>query len=212
MGNLKVAILGSGTVGSTANGFLKYGYEVMRGSRNPSKLSEWKSKSSKNAKIGTFEESALFGDILVLAVKGTAAEQVIKSLSPSSIKGKTIIDVTNPIAEVPPTNGVLSFFTSANNSLMEILQKAAPQANFVKAFSCVGGPFMVNPSFPDGKPTMFICGTNSQAKGRVREILQFGWDTGVGAAARAIEPICILWCIPGLLNNKWGHAFKLLKT
>lgn len=216
MGNLKIAVLGSGTVGEVlANGFLKYGYEVMRGSRNPSKLSDWKSKNSKNAKIGTFEESALFGDILVLAVKGTVAEQVIKSLSPSSIKGKTIIDVTNPIADVPPTNGVLNFFTAANSSLMEVLQKVAPQANFVKAFSCVGGPFMVDPSFPGGKPTMFICGTSSQAKGKVREILtQFGWDTedmGGVEAARAIEPLCILWCIPGLLNNKWGHAFKLLK-
>jgi len=49
----------------------------------------------------------------------------------------------------------------------------------------------------------------------VREILtQFGWETedmGGVEAARAIEPLCMLWCIPGLLRNSWSHAFKLLR-
>ncbi|MCW3107707.1 MAG: DNA-binding protein, partial [Segetibacter sp.] len=42
----------------------------------------------------------------------------------------------------------------------------------------------------------------------------FGWeveDMGAVEAARAIEPLCILWCIPGFLRNDWMHAFKLLK-
>jgi 8-hydroxy-5-deazaflavin:NADPH oxidoreductase len=62
---------------------------------------------------------------------------------------------------------------------------------------------------------MFICGNDEAAKRTVRGILdQFGWETadlGKAEAARAIEPLCMLWCIPGFLRNEWAHAFKLLR-
>jgi predicted dinucleotide-binding enzyme len=213
----KVAVLGSGVVGEVlANGFLKHDYEVMRGSRDPAKLGEWKNKSGGKASTGTFEQAAAFGEIVVLSVKGGAAESILKSLPVGSITGKTIIDTTNPIADLPPTNGVLSFFTSLNDSLMERLQKIAPSANFVKAFNSVGNALMINPQLPGGKPTMFICGNNDSAKDQVQVILtQFGWevnDMGKAEAARAIEPLCMLWCIPGFLRNDWNHAFKMLQA
>ena len=99
---------------------------------------------------------------------------------------------------------------------MEALQKAYPGANFVKAFNSVGAPLMINPDFNGTKPTMFICGNNQQAKKEVAEInTLFGFDTedmGQAESARAIEPLCMLWCITGMTTNKWdGHAFKLLK-
>jgi predicted dinucleotide-binding enzyme len=151
----------------------------------------------------------------VLAVKGTAAESAVKSAQLANLKGKTVIDTTNPIADAPPVNGVLKFFTSLDDSLMERLQKLAPEANFVKSFSCVGNVFMVNADFGGVKPTMFIAGNSDAAKAEVKAILnQFGWefeDMGKAEAARAIEPLCILWCIPGFLSNSWMHAFKLLK-
>jgi 8-hydroxy-5-deazaflavin:NADPH oxidoreductase len=151
----------------------------------------------------------------VLTVKGTVAEKLVKELS-GDLRGKLVIDTTNPIAEGPPENGVLKFFTDLNGSLMEKLQRMAPEANFVKAFSCVGNSRMVDPQFADGKPTMFICGNSEAAKKDVSELLdQFGWesfDMGKDVAARAIEPLCILWCIPGFLRNQWTHAFKLLQA
>ena len=213
---MKVAILGSGTVGDVlANGFIKHGYQVMRGSRDPKRLEEWQKKQGLKAKIGTFQEAAQFGEIVVLAVKGAAAEAVVKICGSAALKGKTILDATNPIADAAPKDGVLKFFTDLNESLMEKLQHAVPEANFVKAFSCVGNAFMVNPQFPGGTPTMFICGNNEKAKSMTSEILtKFGWETedmGTAVAARAIEPLCMLWCIPGLVRNQWTHAFKLLK-
>ena len=212
---MKIAVLGSGVVGEVlANGFLKHGYQVMRGSRDAAKLSAWKSTAGAKASTGTFMDAAKFGDVVVLAVKGTAAESALKLAGIDHLKGKTILDATNPIADLPPINGVLQFFTEMNSSLMERLQKLVPDASFVKAFSCIGNPFMVNPSFPDGKPTMFICGNDAKAKIQTKEILsQFGWETedmGSVEAARAIEPLCMLWCIPGFLRNQWSHAFKLL--
>ena len=211
-----VGVIGSGVVGQTlAEGFLKHGFKVMRGTREPAKLAQWKQVGGVNASVGSFVETARFGKIVVLAVKGTAAEAAVKSIGADSLAGKTVIDTTNPIAEEPPQNGVLRYFTDINESLMERLQRLAPQANFVKAFSCSGNAHMVDPDFAGVKPTMFICGNSAEAKATTREILsRFGWDVedmGGVEGARAIEPLAMLWCIPGFLRNQWGHAFKLLK-
>lgn len=211
----KVAVLGSGVVGETlAGGFLKHGHPVMRGSRDPQKLADWKGKAGSNASTGTFAEAASFGDIIVLAVKGTAAEPALEQAG-AGIDGKVVIDATNPIAEAAPENGVLKFFTNLDDSLMERLQRRFPKARLVKAFSSVGNAFMVNPDFGGTKPSMFICGNDSAAKEQVKAILDvFGWETedmGAATAARAIEPLCMLWCIPGLTGKGWNHAFKVLR-
>lgn len=211
----KVGILGSGVVAQAlGRGFLKHGYSVMLGSSRPEKLEEWK-KQAPGAETGTFAQAALFGEIVALAVRGSAAESVLKAAGVENLKGKIVIDTCNPIADEPPVNGVLKFFTSLDSSLMERLQRQAPQARFVKAFNSIGSAFMVNPEFPGGKPTMFICGNDESAKKEAGRILdRFGFETedmGAAEAARAIEPLCILWCIPGFTKNRWTHAFKLLK-
>jgi hypothetical protein len=212
----KVAVLGSGDVGKVlADGLLKHGYEVVRGSRDPSKLSSWRETAGASGSVATFADAARAAQMVVLAVKGSAAEKVIDLIGAATLEGKTVIDATNPIADAPPVNGVLPFFTGPNESLMERLQAKAPAAKFVKAFSCVGNPFMVNPDFGGTRPTMFICGNDAGAKKQVAELLdRFGWeveDSGSVEAARAIEPLCMLWCIPGLTRGSWTHAFKLLR-
>ncbi len=212
---MKIGILGSGSVAVTlAQGFLKHGHQVTLGSREPEKLAEFV-KANAGAAAGTFAEAAGYGDLLVLAVKGTVAESALALAGTENLGGKTIIDVTNPIADAPPENGVLRYFTSLDRSLMEALQEKYPIARFVKAFNSVGAPAMVNPSFAGGRPTMFIAGNDARAKAEVSQIIDaFGWDAedmGGAEAARAIEPLCILWCIPGLLRNDWFHAFKMLR-
>ena len=211
----KIGIIGSGEVAKTlGNGFLKHGYEVMLGSRYSEKIAAWKEQAGAHGHIGTPVEAAKFGEIVVLAVKGIYAANVLEEAGPQNLQHKTVIDATNPIADAPPENGVLKFFTTMDESLMERLQTQFPEIHFVKAFNSVGSHFMVNPSFSD-KPSMFICGNNNNAKKHVTEILdKFGWETedmGKDTAARAIEQLCMLWCIPGMLNGQWSHAFKLLK-
>ncbi|MGA2806844.1 MAG: NAD(P)-binding domain-containing protein [Terracidiphilus sp.] len=212
---MKIAVLGSGDVARVlASGFLKHGHQVIVGSRTPEKLAEWKTQNPAGS-TGTFAAATEFGELVVLAVKGSAATDVLRLAGSANLAGKIVIDATNPIADAPPVNGVLQFFTGPNGSLMEDLQTEFAVAHFVKAFNSVGNSRMVNPHFDDGKPTMFICGNNEAAKKSVSAILdQFGWETadmGAMEAARAIEPLCMLWCIPGFLRNEWTHAFKLLK-
>jgi len=211
---MKIGILGSGDVAkSLAGGFLKHGHQPMLGTRQTSRLQDWAAQNPGGA-VGSVTEAARFGDLVVLAVKGSAALEALRAAGAANLAGKTIIDATNPIADAAPSHGVLKFFTSLDESLMERLQREFPDARFVKAFNSVGSASMVNPSFKGGKPTMFICGNDEAARKSVAGILdQFGWevaDMGRAEAARAIEPLCMLWCIPGFLRQDWVHAFKLL--
>lgn len=212
---MKIGILGSGMVGRTlATGFLRHGHQVMIGTRFPEKLREWQELHD-DGSVGSHQQVAAWADLLVLATKGTAAEIVVRLCDSKDMEGKVVIDATNPIADAPPENGVLKYFTTLDRSLMEILQEVQPKAHFVKAFNSVGNAFMVDPDFRGIRPTMFICGNNDGAKQQVADLLaELGWDAedmGGVEGARAIEPLCMLWCIPGFQRNEWMHAFKLLK-
>lgn len=213
---MKVGVLGSGIVGQTLGaGFVKHGHQVMMGTRDPSgeEVRNWLAKTP-GASAGTFAEAARFGDVVVLAVLGRIVEKVIALAGPENFAGKAVIDATNPLADAPPVNGVLQFTTGPNESLGERIQALLPQARVVKAFNSVGNARMINPHYEQGTPTMFLCGNHEDAKARVSEIVrQFGWepfDCGGIVAARALEPLCMLWCIPGLLRNQWTHAFRVL--
>jgi predicted dinucleotide-binding enzyme len=213
---MKIGIIGSGAVGQTlAKAFNAEGYEVMLGTRNTLKAEVVKFNEETGIAVGSFEETARFGGIVTLTTKGSAAVEAVHLAGIENLDGKVVIDTTNPIAGVPPTNGVLHFTTTFDNSLMEQLQQAAPGAKFVKAFNSVGNTLMYKPQLTGGKPSMFICGNDEAAKQTVTEILAaFGWETedlGKVEAARAIEPLCILWCIPGFIKNDWVHAFKVLR-
>jgi predicted dinucleotide-binding enzyme len=184
----KVGVLGSGAVGrSLAVGFEKHGYDVMLGTSNPNKLSDW--QSGPNGKVASFERAASFGDLIVLAVKGSAAAKIVEQVK-VGISGKTILDVTNPVADEKSKNGAISHFTTPDESLMEKLQELVPDAFFVKAFNCVDSKLMVNP--PKSKTTvMQICGNEDDAKKEAKEVLTtFGFkskDIGKASAAREIE-------------------------
>lgn len=209
----KVGVLGSGKVAQIlASGFHGAGHTVTIGSREPSKLAEYTSTSG--VANGSFAEVAASAEIIVLAVKGTAAESLVGQYA-KELAGKVVIDTTNPIADEPPEDGIVRYFTGPNDSLMERLQKAAPEARFVKAWNSVGNHLMINPKLPGGRPTMFICGNDATAKAQVSALLDgFGWDVedvGTVKGARAIEPLCQLWCAPGFLRNDWVHAYKVLK-
>ena len=214
---MKIGIVGSGIVGRVLGiAFLKEGHEVLLGTRDTAKAEvvKWKNENTKG-QTGSFEDAASFGEIIVLATSGSITANAIELAGKTNFTGKVVIDATNPIAAAPPVNGVLQFFTSQNESLLQQTQKLLPEAKLVKAFNSVGNAVMYKPNFGSITPTMFICGNDDEAKKTVTAILiAFGWQTedmGKAEAAGAIESLCILWCIPGFIQNSWTHAFKLLK-
>ena len=210
----RFGVLGSGDVGQVlAKGLAAAGYEVRIGSRSPGKLAAFSKKAGIPAT--TFKAAAAWAEAIVLAVKGSAALAAVELAGPANFEGKLVIDTTDPITDDPPEDGVLRLFTGPNESLMERLQTAHPKAKFVKALNSVGAELMVHPALNGGPPTMFYCGNDAAAKAVVAKVLEhFGWegaDMGSAVAARAIEPLAVLWCIPGFREDNWDHAFRLLE-
>ena len=160
---MKIGIIGSGVVAQTLGaGFLKHGHSVTLGTRSPEKLADWK-KANPAGNVASMREAARSGELVVLAVKGSAAADALEQAGGGGeLDGKTVVDATNPIADAAPVNGVLAFTTDLRESQMEKLQRGFPGARFVKAFNSVGHANMVDPSFEGGKPTMFICGNDAQ--------------------------------------------------
>jgi predicted dinucleotide-binding enzyme len=210
----RYGVLGSGEVGQAlAKGLAANGYDVRIGTRSPGKLAKF--TRSTGIKEGTFPEVAAWAHAVVFAVLGKAAMEGLELAGPKNLRGKLVIDTTNPISDDPPVDGVLRYFTGPNESLMEQLQEAHPQVLFVKAFNSVGSALMVHPMLSGGPPTMFYCGNDAGAKAEVARLLEhLGWegaDMGSVVAARALESLAQLWCIPGFRENDWMHAFRLLR-
>ncbi len=215
---MKIGIIGSGVVGQALGaGFADQGHEVMLGTRTPGaeKIQTWLKGTGKGVKAGTFDETAKFGELIVLCPLFRAAEDIISLAGKANFRGKTVIDTTNPIAEEPPVNGVLKYVETPGGSAGQFIQNLLPDSHVVKAFNSVGSMFMYKPKFQDGQPTMFICGNDDGSKKNVSAILaDFGWDVldcGSIEASNALEGLCIIWCSRGFRDGKWDHAFKLLK-
>ncbi|NGY05100.1 NADPH-dependent F420 reductase [Solimonas terrae] len=212
---MKIGVLGSGIVARTlASGMRRHDHEVVLGTRDPSRLGDW-NREQLDIGVASFAEAAAFGDLLLLAVKGSVASRALRLAGTPNLSGKVVIDACNPLAETAPSNGVVRYFTSHDDSLMERLQKEFPTARFVKAFNSVGHAQLIDPAVPGGPPSMFICGNDADAKREVGSLLAtLGWDPvdmGAAEAARAIEPLFMLWNIQALTAGETAHAFKWLR-
>jgi len=213
---MKIGILGSGDVGqSLGRGFVSRGHDVMMGSRDPQseKVQAWVASQKSRASAGSFEETARFAELAVVATSWSGTKSMLDLAGARNLDGKIVIDVTNPLtfpAGKPPPELALGHTDSGG----EQVQRWLPGSRVVKAFNIVGHAYMVDPQFPGGPPDMFVCGDDETAKSAVSGICSsFGWnviDIGGIDGARLLEPMCILWVKVGFRTGSWSHAFKLL--
>jgi predicted dinucleotide-binding enzyme len=209
---LNIGVLGSGSAGRTlATGFLGHGYPVMIGSRDPSKFQDWLQHAGPQARIGTFAETAEFGDLVVLSVNGRAAEDVIRLAGIASLNGKIVLDASFPLDF---SSGRPELFVGTRDSLGERIQRLIPNAYVVKGLNIVQADVMINPSLTGGEPDMLIAGDSDEAKRTVTGLLrEFGWpviDMGGIESARWLEAISLAWVVYSHRTGKTHHAFKLV--
>lgn len=216
---MKVGILGSGEVGQRlGDGFIELGHTVKIGTRDSQKVAAWVEKhggtnsSGAKASAGSFEEAAAFGDIIVIATLWTGTQNAIEMSGQANFAGKVVIDVTNPLdfSSTPPRLAV-----GHTDSAGETIQRLLPDSKVVKAFNIVGNPLMLHPDFPGGRPTMFVCGNDEDAKNLVRNVaFSLGWETddiGGIEGSRLLEPLAMLWIVQYFRSKNGNHAFKLLR-
>ena len=213
---MNVGVLGTGDVGQAlGEGFIALGHDVKIGSRsaNNEKVLAWAKKMGRKGSAGSFADAAAFGDVVVLATLGVANESALRMAGPENLRGKVVIDATNPLdfsGGMPPKLAV-----TGNDSAGERVQRLLLGARVVKAFNTVGSALMFRPDLPGGPPDMFICGDSDEAKETVADILRdFGWgavDVGGIESSRYLEAMCLVWVLAGARSGNWTQAFKLLK-
>lgn len=213
---MNIGILGSGGVGQAlGDGFVSRGHSVVLGAREKTneKAAAWAAKHPGKGTAGTFRDAAAFGETLVLATLWSGTENALSLAGKENFKGKVVLDVTNPLVFEPgkPPRLALGHTDSGG----EQVQRWLPEARVVKVFNTVGNAHMVDPKFPGGPPTMFLCGNDGAARAAVTGVCTaFGWETvdlGGIEGARLLEPLCILWVNYGAASGTWNHAFKLLR-
>ena len=212
---MKIAILGTGTVGQTlAVSLESLGHQIIIGTRNPEQtmsrntgdmyggppFSEWHA-AHKQINVSTFAESAAAGELLINATNGANSVSALKMAGVSSLNGKTLIDAANPL---DASKGMPPFLIPSlcnTNSLGEEIQRSFPKLNVVKAFNTMWAGLMVNPSMiGEGNHNAFICGNDVGAKSTVMQLLmEMGWkkekilDLGDISASRGMELILPIW-------------------
>lgn len=217
---MKAGIIGSGVVGTTiGRGLVRLGHSVMIGTRHPKqeKLQQWMMENSPGSSIGTFAETAAYGDVIFLCTNWNGTQDVIEQAGVWNFKKKIIIDITNPLdGKGPDKAGRLGLAPGNSNSGGEQVQAWLPDAHVVKALNTIGNTLMVDPQFQEGDPTMFIAGNDILAKKAVSDILhQLGWkdiaDIGNIEMSRYLEGLAVIWCAIGFREGSWGHAFRLMR-
>ncbi len=197
---MEIGVLGTGAVGAAIGAKLaQLGHQVKMGSRDAGnvKATAWAAQAGANASVGTFSDAAAFGKILFNCTSGQGALSALNLAGSANLKGKLLIDVSNPLdfsKGMPPTLTVCN-----TDSLGEQIQRSYPEAKVVKTLNTVNAFLMVEPSKLAGDHSMFLCGNDEGAKGQAREILTswFGWkdviDLGDITNARGTEMILPLW-------------------
>ena len=185
--------------------FVQLGHQVKMGSRtaNNESAAKWVESAGAQASQGTFDDAATFGEMAFICLKGAVFLDVAKTLNPTALAGKVIVDVSNPLEF---SNGVMSLSLCNTNSLGEEVQKALPSAKVVKTLNTVNCGVMVDPA-KGGNPTMFLCGNDADAKKKVTDVLKsMGWrdiiDIGDITKSRGTEALMHLWMnLYGIFGN-----------
>lgn len=215
MATRRIGVLGSGEVGrALGEGFAGRGWEVTVGTRSPEALTGWADDVEGPASVGTFAEAAAHGDVVVLAVLGSAAEDVLGLAGDGNLAEKVVLDTSNPLdfsEEGPP-----HLLYGGTTSLGERIQARLPDARVVKCFNTVPNAQMVDPAFESETPPMPICGDDGSAKAETEALLvELGWpgalDVGDIRSARYLEAVVPLWVRAGTALGTWDHVISVVR-
>jgi 8-hydroxy-5-deazaflavin:NADPH oxidoreductase len=230
---MKISIIGTGTVGQAiASKLIELGYDVMLGTRNVQEklsnnekdaygnppFSEW-NKSNARVKLGSFEEAASFGKLVVNATHGGSSIAALRLAGSKNLAGKILIDISNPLdfsKGMPPS---LLPGLHNTNSLGEEIQKTFPEVKVVKTLNTMWCGLMVKPDMMGkGDHLNYISGNDPDAKTEVKKLLnQFGWkdeniiDLGDISGARATESLMHIWLrVMGVIQTV-AFNFRLVR-
>ena len=205
----RIAVIGAGNVGGNLGARLsKSGFPVRFGVRDAKGSAELLASCAADASTGSPADAAGWGEVVFLAVPGSAAVDVARSLS-KELAGKIVVDCNNALVWkegpvwTPPPEG----------SLTAAIAKAAPDAKVVKGFNGFGAEFHADPSVGSDRATVFFAGDDAAAKKTLAEIAERAGfhpvDAGPLRNAAVVENVAILWIHLALVGGQ-GREFAFV--
>jgi predicted dinucleotide-binding enzyme len=211
---MKLAIIGAGNVGGALGlAWAQKGHDVFFGVRDPNveKTQALLRAIGGKARAGTAAEAAASADIIVLSTPWPATEAAIRSMG--NIKGKVILDTTNPLTRGPDGIGLeIGHSISAG----EKVQGWAAGASVFKTLNTTGFGNMANPIYNGVKSVMFVAGDDAANKPKVIDLVgRLGFeviDAGPLRNARLLEAHAMLWIDLALARGQGrDFAFAILR-
>jgi 8-hydroxy-5-deazaflavin:NADPH oxidoreductase len=226
---MKIATLGTGTVGQTVAGKLSdLGHDVVVGTRdrkatlarsepdamgNPA-FPAWQAEHPE-VRLASFAEAAAEGELIVNATGGRGSLEALTQAGVENLAGKVLLDISNPLdfsQGFPPT-----LFVKDTDSLAEQIQRAFPEARVVKSLNTMTAALMVDPArVGSGDHSAFVSGDDAAAKESVVELLtSMGHtdviDVGDLSTARGTERLLPIWVrLMGALGTPYFN-FKIVR-
>jgi hypothetical protein len=204
---MRLGIIGAGTLGGTLGRLWEsQGHDVRFGVRDKAKDAGGGLPSERTVSVA---EAGAFGDVIVLATPWSGTPDAVRAAG--DLKGKTVIDCTNPV--LPDFSALAVGLTT---SAAEEIAKLIPTAHVVKCFNTLGASNFANPEFGGERASMFFCGDDASAKLVVAELgKQLGFDmvdAGPLSQARTLEPMALLWITMAMkYGGSTRSAFRLLR-
>jgi 8-hydroxy-5-deazaflavin:NADPH oxidoreductase len=193
---MKIGIIGAGFVGRAIGKLaVKAGHQVMlSNSRGPHTL--FSLRHGVGAEVGTVEDAAKFGEIIVIAIPFAAYRSVPADL----LAGKVVIDTNN---NYPDRDGRIAELDAFETTTSEMLAKHLPQSRIVKAFNAI----TMNDLETDGRPAgaadrraLPLAGDDVDAKAVARRLYEeFGFDAvdaGQLSEGFRFERATPAYCVP----------------
>ncbi len=215
---MKIGVLGTGVVGQTIGSKLvNLGHEVMMGAREPDnpKAVAWsKDMGAQHALFGNFANAAEFGEIIFNCTLGTASLGALRMAGENNLKGKILIDTSNPLDY---STQLWNLTVCNTDSLGEQIQREFPQTFVVKSLNTINADVMVNPTRLAERSDVFLSGNSQDAKAKVTKLLKdFGWksvvDLGDITTSRGVEMYVILWRCFRLAVSSYHFNIKLIQS
>jgi predicted dinucleotide-binding enzyme len=197
---MRIGIVGAGRIGGNcATQFVRGGHDVkLSFSRDPSRLEALAAEIGERASVGTPEEAAEFGEVVVLSVPWDLIDEALEQAG--SLDGKIVIDTTNQYGSVSlPGEGE----TAAQHNAARM-----PGALYTKSFNTLTSGFQEEAAFrPEAERVVqWVCGDDAVAKQVVMGLIaDAGYapvDIGTTADAAVME-------MPRRPGAVYGEEYRL---
>jgi 8-hydroxy-5-deazaflavin:NADPH oxidoreductase len=195
---MKIGIIGAGKVGGGLGKlWVRAGHQVLFSSRHPKRLTMLVEEAGSGAYVGDVADAALFGDVILFSPNFWGVDDAL--VAAGTLKGRIVIDVTNPVEWNP--NGRIVPSLPQSTTAGEELAKKLPNARVVKAFSTIPASFIPHAIYRTGqlqRLVVFYCGDYQTSKRIVHQLIAdigfVGLDAGRLRMAKELE-------IPGRMNR-----------